>query len=124
MMRWSCFARGARRRAGIVSTAVAAAVLVTGSSAGAGPRSRRIVDGEQARQIMLRHGGEAFKPEVATSRTSDGLSPRSGGDGTVSLNLEGRFQHVHYAIPDGTGGFTVGCTDDLATLRQATGEGK
>lgn len=124
MMRWSCFARGARRRAGIVSTAVAAAVLVTGSSAVAEPRSRRIVDGEEARQIMLRHGGDAFRPEVATSRSSDGLAPRPGAGGTVSVDLEGRFQHVHYAVPDGTGGFTVGCTNDLATLRQATGEAK
>lgn len=74
--------------------------------------------------MAAKHGGGAFKPEVATNRSAAGLTSTRSANGTRSLNLQGRYQHVHYAVPDGTGGYAVGCTDDLATLRQATGGGQ
>jgi hypothetical protein len=73
--------------------------------------------------VAARHGGGEFKPEVATNRSSAGLTQTRSASGTRSLNLQGRYQHVHYAVPDGTGGYAVGCTDDLATLQAATGGG-
>lgn len=122
MKRRSCCSRGARPRAGVTAFAVGmAGALLLSPAAQADPKSRRVVDGEQARRIALRHGGGAFKPEVATSRSSAGLTLQRGVGNTRSVDLQGRFQHVHYAVPDGKGGFTVGCTDDLSVLQQATG---
>jgi hypothetical protein len=125
LTRWSCCTRQARLRAGLIAAAagIAAGLLITPVALGA-PRTKRVGDGAEGQRVAARHGGGPFKPEVATKRTSDGLVVQKGPNGTRSLNLDGRYQHVHYAVPDGTGGYTVGCTDDLATLRQATGEGK
>ena len=73
--------------------------------------------------MAAKHGGGAFKAETATNRSSAGLDDTRSANGTRSLDLQGRYQHVHYAVPDGTGGYAVGCTDDLATLQAATGGG-
>ena len=99
---------------------IAAGLLFT-PAALAAPKSKRVVDGAEGQQVAARHGGGAFKPEVATNRSSAGLTETKSSNGQRSLNLEGRYQHVHYAVPDGSGGYAVGCTDDLATLRHATG---
>jgi len=99
---------------------IAVGILFT-PAALAAPKSKRVVDGAEGQQVAARHGGGAFEPEVATNRSSTGLVDTKSATGTRSLDLQGRYQHVHYAIPDGSGGYTVGCTDDLATLRQATG---
>jgi len=125
LTRWTCCTRGARLRPGFtaVLAGIAAGLLIT-PAAVAASKSRRVVDGAEGQGVAARHGGGAFRPEVATNRSSAGLADTRGANGTRSLNLQGRYQHVHYAVPDGTGGYAVGCTDDLATLRQATGEGK
>lgn len=125
LKRRSCCTRGARLRTGLVGVlaGIAAGLLIT-PGALAASKSKRVVDGAEGQRVAARHGGGAFKPEVATNRSSAGLVETRGANGTRSLNLDGRYQHVHYAIPDGSGGYAVGCTDDLATVRQATGEGK
>src|SRR5262249_36564499 len=55
-----------------------------------------------------------FKAETATNRSSTGLTQTRSANGTRSLNLEGRYQHVHFAVPDGTGGDAGGGPDELA----------
>ena len=124
MTRRSCCTGGARLRARVTAAVagIAAGLLIT-PAAVAAPKSKRVVDGAEGQRVAARHGGGAFKPEVATNRTADGLVVTRGANGMRSLNLQGRYQHVHYAVPDGTGGYTVGCTDDPATLRAATGGG-
>ena len=125
MTRRSCRTRGARLRARITAAAAGiAAGLLIAPPALAEPKSKRVVDGAEGQRVAARHGGGAFKPEVATNRSSAGLTETRGSNGQRSLNLEGRYQHVHYAVPDGAGGYTVGCTDDLATVQQATGGGQ
>ena len=124
MTRWSCCTRAARLRARVTAAAagIAAGLLIT-PAALAAPKSKRVVDGAEGQRVAAKHGGGAFKAEVATNRSSAGLTDTRSANGTRSLNLQGRYQHVHYAIPDGTGGYAVGCTDDLATLRAAPGGG-
>ncbi|HEY3588186.1 MAG TPA: hypothetical protein VGK85_13590 [Myxococcaceae bacterium] len=124
MTRRSSCTGGARLRARVTAAVagIAAGLLIT-PAALAAPKSKRVVDGAEGQRVAARHGGGAFKPEVATNRSSTGLTDTKSATGTRSLDLQGRYQHVHYAIPDGSGGYTVGCTDDLATLRAATGGG-
>jgi hypothetical protein len=112
MTRWSCLGAAAGIAAGLLMTPAFAA-----------PKSKRVVDGAEGQRVAAKHGGGAFKAETATNRTSTGLAQTRSANGTRSLNLQGRYQHVHFAVPDGTGGYAVGCTDDLATLRAATGGG-
>jgi len=125
MTRWSCCTRAARLRARVTAAVagIAAGLLIT-PAALAAPKSERVIDGAEGQRVAAKHGGGAFKPEVATNRSAAGLTDTRSANGTRSLDLQGRYQHVHFAVPDGTGGYAVGCTDDLATLRQATGGGQ
>ena len=113
MTRWSCLGAAAGIAAGLLITPAAVAA----------PKSERVVGGAEGQRVAAKHGGGAFKAETATNRSSRGLTQTRSANGTRSLNLQGRYQHVHYAVPDGAGGYAVGCTDDLATLNAATGGG-
>jgi hypothetical protein len=123
MTRRSCCTRAARLRARVTAAAagIAAGLLITPAALAA--PSKRVVDGAEGQRVAAKHGGGAFKAETATNRSSTGLTQTRSASGTRSMNLQGRYQHVHYAVPDGTGGYAVGCTDDLATLQAATGGG-
>ena len=119
MTRRSCCTRGVRLRAGVVITGC----LLLGSTAGA--EGVQLIDSSRPRSAgnVRTLPTEARSGQVdlqrATTRSDQGLSPERRADGTLKLDLEGRYQHVHYAIPDGAGGVTVGCTDDLAKIRPA-----
>jgi hypothetical protein len=54
---------------------------------------------------------EAVDLETTTSRSSEGLTPVLHGDGTVSLDLEGRFMSVAVASPAAGGGHSVSCAN-------------
>ena len=59
------------------------------------------------------------KLEQMTSRSTEGLSEVQHADGTVSMDLQGRFMHVMVAVPDGKGGTRLVCTDDHSKLKKA-----
>jgi len=59
--------------------------------------------------------------EVMTNRSSAGLTEVQRSNGAVSVDLEGRYQHVLVAVPGSDGKVTTICTDDLAAASSAVG---
>ncbi len=58
--------------------------------------------------------------DAMTSRSSEGLVQMHHGDGTVSMDLEGRFMHVVFAAPT-DGAPTLAChTGDEARVQART----
>ena len=49
--------------------------------------------------------------ERMTNRSAEGLTQVQLSNGTVAMDLEGRFMHVMTAVPDGKGGTRLVCTD-------------
>jgi hypothetical protein len=56
------------------------------------------------------------KLEQMTSRSTEGLTAVRHADGTLAMDLQGRFMHVMVAVPDGKGGTRLVCTDDHSKL--------
>jgi hypothetical protein len=63
--------------------------------------------------------GEALL-ERMTSRSSEGLVERFHGDGTVSMDLQGRFMSVMVATTSDDGSQAVSCQIGQEALKQAT----
>jgi hypothetical protein len=64
--------------------------------------------------------GEALLEQM-TSRSSAGLVELVHGDGTVSMDLQGRFMSVMLATPTEDGGLAVSCETGPEALKHATG---
>lgn len=54
----------------------------------------------------------------ALSRSSEGLVTRRAPDGTVSIDLQGRFQNVSMVRIDASGEFRFGCASSHASLAE------
>lgn len=65
--------------------------------------------------------GEALLEQM-TSRSSEGLVELVHPDGTVSMDLQGRFMSVMVATPTAAGGHTVDCQTGHEALKHATAD--
>lgn len=63
--------------------------------------------------------GEALLEQM-TSRSSEGLVEVVHADGTVSVDLQGRFMNVMVATPTADGGHTIACATGHEALKHAT----
>lgn len=98
-----------------------AAMLLAGGMAVAAPPDKPEKPKKQKPHQVLPTGAEdAALPTTAdalaeqalermTSRSTEGLQPVEHADGTVSVDLEGRFMNVLVATPTEAGGHSVSC---------------
>ena len=98
-----------------------AAVLFAGGVSAAAPPDKPEKGKKQKPQQVVPTGAEdSAQPAAAdavaeqaleqmTSRSTEGLQPVEHADGTVSVDLEGRFMNVLVATPTEAGGHSVSC---------------
>lgn len=89
---WRAFGSGA-----VACLVAGSAVTTTGAAVAGEPNRARFRSGDEARLMAQRHKMDEMTVEKAESRSSEGLVPESRSSGTVALDLQGRFQEVHYS---------------------------
>jgi hypothetical protein len=98
-----------------------AAVLFAGGVSAAAPPDKPEKGKKQKPQQVVPTGAEdSALPAAAdalaeqaleqmTSRSTEGLQPVEHADGTISVDLEGRFMSIVVATPTASGGHSVSC---------------